>query len=111
MSEQLSTISITTGSDNVFADLQLDDADELLARTDLGIAIRRIVKSRHYNHEEIGQLFELTVAETNNFMDGQFHLFGEAELLGFLRVLEQKVTVMIAPRRVGERDFEVLVAG
>ena len=103
-------ILVTTGSGNVFADLGLDDADDLLARADLGIAVRRLTQERHYSVNHIAELFNLTLAEATDLENGRFDLFSESELLGFLRALDQQVTISIAPRPAGQSAFVVMAS-
>src|SRR5271167_3709134 len=43
------------GSGNVFADLELDDADELLTRAQLGHTVRLILKARKLKQREIAK--------------------------------------------------------
>jgi hypothetical protein len=43
-------------------------------------------------------------------MNGQYHLFAEGRLFGFLNRLNKKVTVKITPRRRGESLQEVVFA-
>ena len=80
-----------SGSGNVFADLGLDDADELLTRTQLGHTVRLIVKTRKLKQREIAELLGIDQAEVSKLMNGQYHLFAEGRLFAFLNSLEQKV--------------------
>lgn len=98
------------GSGNVFADLELDDADELLTRAKLGHTVRMILTKKKLKQREIAALLEIDQAEVSKLMNGQYHLFAEGRLFGFLNRLNKKVTVTITPRRRGERPQEVVFA-
>jgi predicted XRE-type DNA-binding protein len=98
------------GSGNVFADLELDDADELLTRAKLGHTVRMILTKRKLKQREIAALLEIDQAEVSKLMNGQYHLFAEGRLFGFLNRLNKKVTVKITPRRRGESPQEVVFA-
>jgi len=63
------------GSGNVFADLGLDDADELLTRAQLGHTVRLILKARKLKQREIAELLGIDQAEVSRLMNGQYHLF------------------------------------
>jgi predicted XRE-type DNA-binding protein len=97
------------GSGNVFADLDLDDADELLTRAQLGHTVRMILAKKKLKQREIATLLGIDQAEVSKLMNGQYHLFSEGRLFGFLNRLNKKVTVRITPRRRGESPQEVVL--
>jgi predicted XRE-type DNA-binding protein len=90
------------GSGNVFADLELDDADELLARAQLGHTVRLILKAKKLKQREIGRLLDIDQAEVSKLMNGQYHLFAEGRLFAFLKRLEQKIMIHVSRHRKGE---------
>jgi predicted XRE-type DNA-binding protein len=104
------TVDYERGSGNVFADLELDDADELLTRAKLGHTVRMILTKRKLKQREIAALLEIDQAEVSKLMNGQYHLFAEGRLFGFLNRLNKKVTVKITPRHRGESPQEVVFA-
>lgn len=102
------TDAYEVGSGNVFADLGLDDADELLTRAKLGHTVRRILTKKKLKQREIVALLDIDQAEVSKLMNGQYHLFAEGRLFGFLNRLDKKITVRITPRRRGESPQEVV---
>jgi predicted XRE-type DNA-binding protein len=100
------------GSDNVFADLELDDADELLMRAQLGHTVRMILKAKKLKQREIGKLLGIDQAEVSKLMNGRYHLFAEGRLFTFLKCLEleQKVMIQVSRHRKGEPYQEVTFA-
>ncbi len=94
-------------SGNIFADMGLDNADELLTRAQLGHSIRMILKQRKLKQREIAQLLGIDQAEVSKLMNGKYHLFSEGRLFGFLNRLDRKVIVHVTPRRRGEKPQEV----
>jgi predicted XRE-type DNA-binding protein len=101
MSKQ-KTADYEVGSGNVFADLELDDADELLTRAKLGHTVRILLTKKKLKQREIAALLDIDQAEVSKLMNSQYHLFAENRLFGFLNRLNKKVTVRITPRRRGE---------
>jgi len=97
------------GSGNVFADLELDDADALLTRAQLGYTVRMILTKKKLRQREIATLLGIDQAEVSKLMNGQYHLFSEGRLFNFLNRLNKKVTVRITPRRRGESPQEVVL--
>jgi len=98
------------GSGNIFADLGLKDADELLTRAKLGHAVRMILENRGLKQKEISELLKINQSEVSKLMNGKYHLFSEGRLFGFLNKLDQKVTVQISPRQKDDNPQEVVLA-
>jgi len=102
------TIEYEVGSGNVFADLELEGAEELLTRAKLGHTVRMILTKKKLKQREIATLLAIDQAEVSKLMHGQYHLFAEGRLFGFLNRLNKKVTVRITQRRRGESPQEVI---
>jgi predicted XRE-type DNA-binding protein len=95
-------------SGNVFADMGLEDADELMARAQLGHAVRKILEEKALKQRESADLLGIDQAEVSRLMSGKYHLFSEGRLLGFLSRLDRKVVVQIKPRQKGDRALELV---
>lgn len=103
-------IQYQVGSGNIFADLGLEDADELLTRAKLGHSVRMILKDRGLNQKNISDLLKIDQSEVSKLMNGKYHLFSEGRLFGFLNRLDRKVTVQISPKRKNDTAQEVVFA-
>ena len=79
-------------SGNVFADLGLEDADELLMRGKIGIQVIRILKQRNLKQREVSQLLGISQPEVSHLMNGEFQRFSEDKLLIFLKRLDPEIT-------------------
>lgn len=95
------------GSGNVFADLGLEDADELHARAQLGFHVHRLLEARKLKQREIAALLGIKQPEVSHLMNGHFSRFTTDKLLEFLKRLDQAVSIRIHPRRPGEPYQEV----
>ncbi len=104
-------VEFTKSSGNVFADLDLEDAEELLTRAKLGIAVRRILESRNLKQQEIVELLDIKQPEVSNIMKGKYYLFSEARLFTFLNKLQKKVTIQISNHQAGEALIDVAEVG
>jgi predicted XRE-type DNA-binding protein len=62
-------------SGNVFADLGLEDADELFTRGKIGIQVLRLLKQRDLKQREISQLLGIPQPEVSHLMKGEFQRF------------------------------------
>jgi predicted XRE-type DNA-binding protein len=108
--KRVKTVEYEGGSGNVFADLDLDDADELLIRAKLGHTVRIILQKRGLKQKEISELLKIDQSEVSKLMTGKYHLFSEGRLFGFLNKLDRKVTVQISPRKKNDSPQEVVFA-
>ena len=95
------------GSGNVFADLGLEDADELFARAKLGFHVYKLLTDKKLKQKEIASLLGIKQPEVSHLMNGHFNRFTTDKLLDFLKRLDRKVTIRISPRNPGEPYQEV----
>jgi predicted XRE-type DNA-binding protein len=95
------------GSGNVFADLGLDDADELFTRAKLGFHVYQLLKARKLKQREIAELLRIKQPEVSHLLNGHFSRFTTDKLLDFLRKLDKKVTIRISSHKPGEPYQEI----
>jgi len=77
---------------NAFADLELEDADELFTRGKIGIQVIRILKQRNLKQCEISPIIGIPQPEVSHLMNGEFQRFSEEKLLIFLKRLDTEIT-------------------
>ncbi len=95
------------GSGNAFADLGLEESDELFARAKIGFHVYQILKARKLAQREIAALLGIKQPEVSHLMNGHFSRFATDKLLDFLKRLERKVTIRISPHKPGEPYQEI----
>jgi predicted XRE-type DNA-binding protein len=95
------------GAGNVFADLGLEDADELHARAQLGFHVHKLLTARKLRQREITALLGIKQPEASHLMNGHFSRFTTDKMLEFLKRLDQAATIRIRPHRPGEPYHEV----
>ena len=88
-------MDIVKGSDNIFADIGLRNADELLARAQIGVEVVKILKERKLKQREIAEVLAIKQSEVSHLMNGHFHRFSEGKLMAFLKRLDRQVTLII----------------
>ena len=101
-------IEYEEGSGNVFADLGLDDADELFARSQIGFHVYQIIRDRDLKQREAAELLGIAQPDVSHLMNGHFSRFTTDKMLDFLKRLNQKVTIQISPHKPGE-PYQVVV--
>ena len=102
MTNHKEEIQFEHGSGNVYADLGLENSDELFARFQLGFQVWKILKDKHLKQREIAKLLEIKQPEVSHLMNGEFSRFSEGKLLYFLKQLDREVVIQINNLSSGE---------
>ncbi len=89
-------------SGNVFADLGLDDANELQARGQIGIHLVALLKSKRLKQRQIAALLGIKQAEVSHLLNGHFSRFSVDKMFQFLNRLDQTVIIQISQHKRGE---------
>ncbi len=97
-------------SGNVFADLGLENADELFTRGKIGIQVLRLLRQRNLKQREISDLLGIPQPEVSRLMNGEFQRFSEGKLLIFLKRLDTEITLHLRPRNQGKQGVETVVS-
>lgn len=87
--------AVTPGSGNVFADIGLDDADELLIKADLAIALAAIIKRRGLNQTAAATILGIDQPKVSRLVRGDLYGFSIDQLIRLLAALGQKVSFKI----------------
>ncbi len=103
-------IEFENSSGNVFADLGLDEADELYTRAALGAQVVTLLKEEGYTQAEASRLLGIKQPEVSALMCAKFHRFSQERLIGFLNKLNLKVTIQISRHQHGEPFQQVSIA-
>lgn len=89
-------IEFEESSGNIFADLGLDDADELFTCAQIGFGVFQILGERKLKQQEIAEILGIAQPDVSHLMNGHFSRFTTDKLLGFLRRLDRKVTIQVS---------------
>jgi predicted XRE-type DNA-binding protein len=95
-------IEFEESSGNVFADLGRKDADQLLARAQIGFHVFKILEDKKLKQREIADVLGIAQPDVSHLMNGHFSRFTTDKLLDFLKRLDRKVTIEVSPRHKGE---------
>jgi len=98
------------GSGNVFADLGLKDAGQLMARAQIGFHVFKILEAKKLKQREIASVLGIAQSDVSHLMNGHFSRFTTDKLLDFLKRLDRKVTIEVSPHRKGEPYQQVTFA-
>jgi predicted XRE-type DNA-binding protein len=85
----------TSGGGNVFADIGLVDADELLIKADLAIAICVLIKQRSLTQTAAAKILGIDQPKVSRLLRGDLYGFSIEQLIRLLGALGQKVSLKI----------------
>lgn len=74
---------VELGSGNVFADLSLKNSDQLIARSQIGFHVFRILEEKKLKEREIAGILGIAQSDASHLMNGHFSRFRTETLLGF----------------------------
>ncbi len=93
MEKTIETVSI--GSENVFADLDMLDADEKIAKAELALRINQLIKQQGLKQTEAAELLGVDQAKISLLNRGRLSAFSIGRLVRYLTLLEQDVEIVI----------------
>ena len=96
-------VKIIEGSGNVFQDLGLKDAEELLAKAELTRQIAGILRDLKITQAAAAKLLGLKQPDVSNLLRGKFSKFSTERLMGFLTILGKDVEIVVKERSAKRR--------
>lgn len=98
------------GSGNVFADLALPDAEELLAKAQLAERISAIISKRKLTQVEAARIMQVDQPKVSALTRGRLSEFSLERLMWFLVRLGRDVEIVVRPRSSGRKKARLQVA-
>ena len=95
-------IEYEESSGNIFADLGLEDAEELYARGLIGCHVVELLNKKNLKQRELADVLNVKQAEISHLLNGHFNRFTTDKLMEFVRRLDHKITIQISPHKQGE---------
>ncbi|MCR4302915.1 MAG: helix-turn-helix domain-containing protein [Gallionella sp.] len=86
---------IEPGSTNVYADLGLENVEEMLVKTQLATKIGEIIKRRKLTQVQAAELLGMTQLKLSNLLRGQFRGISESKMLECLTRLGRNVEIVV----------------
>jgi predicted XRE-type DNA-binding protein len=97
MTKRRSKVEASSG--NIFADLGLPDAEEMLLKSTIVIELRRLIGERKLTQTAAARLIGISQADLSRIMRGRFRGYSEAKLMRMLTAFGQDVEITTRPRR------------
>ena len=104
--------NIERGSTNVYADLGLDSADEMLVKAQLATKIGDIIKRRKLTQVQAAELLGISQPKLSGLLRGQFRGISESKMLECLTRLGRDIQIVVKaiPRSRTEGHVSVVFA-
>jgi len=93
----MSTEHVTPGQGNIFADLDLEEPEELLVKARLVQRISRIIEGRGWTQVQAAERLGINQPKISALLCGRLDGFSTERLLRFLNALDQDVEIAIRP--------------
>lgn len=92
-------IEVRRGSGNVFADLELPDAEKLKIKTGLVIEIRKAMRRLELTQQQAAKRMGLTQPKVSDMMRGDFSNLSERKLMDCLTRLGYDIEIKVKPTK------------
>ena len=89
---------VEEGSGNVFADLGLPDAEELLSKAALMLRIGEIIKGHNLTQAQAAHVLGASQPVVSNLLNGRISGFSLERLVRFLNALDRDVEIVVKRR-------------
>lgn len=99
------------GSGNIFADLGLPDAEEMMARARLMLRVTVLIEERGLTQAQAARVLGTNQPTVSDLMRGKITKFSLSRLIGFLNALGHDVQINVSPRPKDAEGPALLVTG
>ena len=102
-------LEIEESSGNVYADLGMPDAEEMIVKAQLANKISEIIKGRKWSQVEAAEVLGIPQPKLSKMLRGQFRGISEAKMLDCLVRLGRNVQIVVGPARRAASPAHVAV--
>ena len=92
-------IKVETGSGNIFADLGLPDAEDMLLKSQIVVELHRLIKERKLTQTAAARRIGIGQPDLSNVLRGRFRGYSAERLMRMLTAFDQDVEITVRPRR------------
>jgi predicted XRE-type DNA-binding protein len=103
-------IGVQASSGNVFADLSLENADELLVKAELARRISSIITTQQMTQNEAAEVLGIDQLKISALINGRLAGFSTARLFRFLNALGRDVEIVVKPKSHAQAQTHVVTS-
>jgi predicted XRE-type DNA-binding protein len=100
---------ITIGSDNIFADIGLENAEEMLVKAKLARQIYVCITERQLSQTEAANILGIDQPKVSNLINGKLAAFSIERLFRFLNALDRDVEITIKAKSSEHNSARVII--
>lgn len=101
-------IEATMGSGNIFADLGLPDADDMLLKSKLVIELRQLIDARNLTQTVAAALIGISQPDLSRLLRGQFEGYSVGRLMEMLTHFDSDVEIVRRPHKKAGKPGRII---
>jgi len=86
---------IERSSGNIYTDLGLPDADEMLVKAHLATKIGEIIQRNHWTQQEASKRLGMPQSKISHMLRGNFRGISEAKMIACLNLLGRDIQIVV----------------
>jgi predicted XRE-type DNA-binding protein len=94
--------AIEEGSGNIFADLELPDAEAHFLKAQIVAEIYRLTRERKLTQRDAGRRMGISQPEVSRLFHGNFREYSVERLIEFLTSFDRDVDIVVRPKKRGQ---------
>lgn len=102
-------IEVTEGSGNVFADLGLPDAEELLVKSQIVVELHSAIKARKLTQTAAAKLIGIAQPDLSNVLRGRFRGYSTERLMRMLTAFGRDIDIVVRTPKRGKAPGRIRV--
>jgi predicted XRE-type DNA-binding protein len=99
---------VEAGSDNIFADLGLPDAETHFLKAQIVAEIYRLVQERKLTQSRAGTLMGISQPEVSRLFKGNFREYAVDRLMTFLTAFDRDVEIVVRKRKKAGKGGRII---
>lgn len=106
----IDNVEVREGSDNIFADLGLPDAEKLLMKANLVVEIQKAIHKNGLSQTEAAKRMGISQPKVSEMLRGHFSNLSERKLMDCLTRLGYDIEIKVRPTKanMGRMTFAVV---
>ncbi len=100
-------IRVEAGSENIFADLRLPDAEAHFLKAQIVSEIYRLTSERKLTQAQAGKRMGISQPEVSRMFKGHFREYSVDRLIEFLTTFDRDVEIVVRPHKKAGRQGRV----
>lgn len=92
-------MKVEVGSGNIFADLGLPDAEDMLLKSQIVVVLNRLIKESKLTQTAAAKLIGIGQPDLSNLLRGRIRGYSAERLMRMLTAFGQDVEITVHPRR------------